>query len=148
MGIRNKRFSRDTLAQAGLFVVASTIALTASFLGIVGLMTGEVTGLTTRLPFYVLLTAIAFVASIVIFEEEYREGAWVLQLSVLLSATTLILATFGGEGMSYLYQNQEQVVTSQLIFYILSAGLIGTGICYWALQHRSELTRAGVKLGT
>ncbi len=111
----------------------STVALTASFLGIVGLRTGAVSGLTTRLRFYVLVTAIAFVGSIVIFEEEYRQGSWVLQLSVLLSATTLVLVTFGGEGMSYLY--------------ILSAGLIGTGICYWALQHRSELTRAGVKLG-
>jgi len=69
MGTRNKRINRDTVAQAGLFVVGSTIALTASFLGIVGLLTGEVAGLATRLPFYVLATAVAFVGSIIVFEE-------------------------------------------------------------------------------
>jgi len=71
----------------------------------------------------------------------------VLGLSVALSTLTLVLVTFGGEGASYLYQNREQVVTSKLIFYVLSAGLIGTGVCYWALQHRSELRRASAGLG-
>ena len=75
MSMRNRRPSRNTLAQAGLFVGASTLALTASFLGVVGLL------------------------------------------------------------------------TSQLIFYILAAGLIGTGVCYWALRNRSELARASSDLG-
>jgi vacuolar-type H+-ATPase subunit I/STV1 len=148
MGMRNQRWSRNTLAQAGLFVVASTIALTASFLGLVGLLTGGVTGLADRLPFYVLVTAVAFVGAIVILEEEYREGARVLQLSILIAALTFVLATFGGEGASYLYQNRADVITSQLIFYILAAGLIGTGVCYWALRHRAELARASSDLGS
>jgi len=147
MGTRNRRWSRNTLAQAGLFVGASTVALTASFLGVVGLLTGGVSGLTARLPFYVLVTALAFVGAIVLLEEEYRQGARVLQLSVLVAALTFGLVTFGGEGITYLVQNQEEVITSQLIFYILAAGLIGTGVCYWALRHRAELARASTDLG-
>jgi hypothetical protein len=145
--MRNRRPSRNTLAQAGLFVGASTLALTASFLGVVGLLTGGVSGLTDRLPFYVLVTAVAFVGAIVLLEEESRQAVRVLQLSVLGAALTFGLVTFGGEGINYLYQNQEEVVTSQLIFYILAAGLIGTGVCYWALRNRSELARASSDLG-
>jgi nitrate/nitrite transporter NarK len=148
MGMQNRRWSRNTLARAGLFVAVSTIALTASFLGVVGLLTGRVSGLTNRLPFYVLAMAVAFVGSIVVLEEEYRRASQILQLSVIVTVVTFVLVTLGGEGVSYLVQNREEVVTSQLIFYILAAGLIGTGFCYWALQHWSELARDGTELGS
>ncbi|MEF8812242.1 MAG: hypothetical protein V5A55_00245 [Halovenus sp.] len=48
MALRNQRWSQADVLQAGGFVIVSTLVLTASFLGIVGL----VTGLDTRLPFY------------------------------------------------------------------------------------------------
>jgi hypothetical protein len=141
--VSGRGWSRDALARAGLFVLASTVALTASFLGVVGLLTGEVTGLNNRLPLYVLVMALAFVAAIVTFEEEYREAVLVLQFSVLGAAATFLLVTFGGEGVAYLVQNSQAVVASQLLFYILAAGLIGTGIGYWTLNHWSDLSWTG-----
>ena len=142
----HRQWSRDALARAALFVLASTVALTASFLGVVGLLSGEVTGLSTRLPFYVLTMALAFVAAIVTFEEEYREATRILVFSVVVAAVTFLLATFGGEGLTFLWQNHQEVVASQLLFYILAAGLIGTGIGYWTLHHWSELTWTGTRL--
>ena len=136
----SRGWNRNALAQASLFVVASTVALTASFLGLVGLLTGDVAGLTGRLPFYVLVTAVVFVAAIVFFETELRDAQRILVLAVLTAAMAFLVVTFGGEGLTYLVQNHEEVVASHLLFYILSAGLIGTGLGYWALQHWPELT--------
>lgn len=142
----NREWNRDTLARAAAFVVASTIALTASFLGVVGLLTGEVTGLNDRLPFYVLAMALAFVAAVVTLEEEYREATLVLQFSVIVGAVSFLLVSFGGEGVAFLLQNPQEIVASHLLFYILAAGLIATGIGYWALNHWSELSMAGPSL--
>jgi predicted neutral ceramidase superfamily lipid hydrolase len=138
MALKQNQWGRNELARAGLFVVASTVALTASFLGVVGLLTGAVTGLNDRLPVYVLAMALSFVVVIVALEEEYREPVESLQLSASIAAVTFLLVTFGGEGIAYLLQNSEQVVASQILFYILAAGLIGTGLGYWTLNHWSE----------
>lgn len=140
-GFANSRgWSQDALARAAVFVVLSTVALTASFLGVVGLLTGEVTGLNDRLPLYVLAMALAFVAAIVTFEEEYREAVMVLQFSVVGAAVTFLVVTFGGEGVAFLLQNPQEIVASQLLFYLLAAGLIGTGIGYWTLNHWSDIS--------
>ena len=146
MAMGNSRWNRSTVAQAGAFVVLSTVLLTASFLGIVALVTGAVNGLNTRLPFYVLSMAIAFVGAIITFEEEFRGGTQILQLSVIGAIATFVFVTLGGEGVAYLVENPEQVVASHLLFYILAAGLIGTGIGYWAVQHWAELTQRNTEL--
>lgn len=146
-GFSGKRgWSRNALARAALFVVASTIALTASFLGVVGLLSGDVTGLNTRLPFYVLVMALAFVGAIVTFEERFHEAVPIIQFAGIVGGVTFLLVTFGGEGAAFLVQNHQEVVASQLLFYILAAGLIGTGLGYWTLNHWSELKLAGPHL--
>lgn len=143
MALQRTQWSRNALARAGAFVVVSTVALTASFLGVVGLVSAEVTGIGSRLPFYVLGMALSFVGAIVTFEEEYREAVRILQLAAVVAVSSMLLLTFGGEGIAYLLQNPEEVVASQLLFYILAAGLIGTGIGYWTLNHWSELKWRG-----
>jgi len=134
------RFNHGALTQAGIFVALSTLALTASFLGLVALVTGTVTGSNARLPVYVLGTALAFVVAILRFEEEYHTGRRVLEAAAVAAAGTFVLLLFGGEGVAYLLQRPEQVVSSQSLFYLLAAGLIGTGLGYWGLHHWQELT--------
>ncbi len=141
MGLAGRRWGKATLARAGVFVALSTVALTAGFLGVVGLLTGSVTGVTDRLPFYVLLTALAFVGAIILLEESRNEALQVLIIAGVGGIFTFLLVTFGGEGVMFLLQNREEVVASQLLFYILAAGLIGTGLGYWALNHWPELSR-------
>jgi hypothetical protein len=140
------QWSHRTLLQAGLFVVVSTLTLTASFLGVVGLFTGDVTGWNLRLPFYVLVMALAFVGAIVTFEELFHEPDRILEVAVGVATVSFLLVTFGGEGVAYLVQNPQQVVASQLLFYILAAGLIAAGIVYWTLNHWSELELTGAHL--
>ncbi len=139
MSMRNMRVQPEMLARAGIFVIISTVVLTASFLGVVGLFTDRVSGLSARLPFYVLVMAICFVVAIIGFESVFHEGEQILLLAILGSVVSLLIVTLGGEGVVYLLRHTEQVVASHLLFYILSAGLIGTGLCYWVLQHWAEL---------
>lgn len=146
MATRNWKLGPQTTARAGLFVVLSTVALTASFLGVVGLFSGRVSGLTTRLPFYVLVMALCFVVAIIFFESVFRQAEQVLVTAVVIGVLSLVFVALGGEGVIYLLRNTEQVVASHLLFYILSAGLIGTGICYWALQHWTELSDTASRL--
>ncbi|SDJ96725.1 hypothetical protein SAMN05216226_11330 [Halovenus aranensis] len=68
--------------------------------------------------------ALAFVTTVVTVEEAYREAAVVLQFSVISAAVTFLLVALGGEGIVFLIRNHQEVVASQLLFYILSAGLI------------------------
>jgi hypothetical protein len=136
------RFNRGALTQAGIFVALSTLALTASFLGLVALVTGTVTGSNTRLPMYVLGTALAFVGAILLFEEEYRAGRRVLETAAAVAVGTLVLLLFGGEGVAYLLQQPDRVASSQSLFYLLAAGLIGTGLGYWGLHHWREVARS------
>ena len=140
------QWSRNALARASTFVVASTLALTASFLGVVGLLSGDVTGLGSRLPVYVLVMALAFVAAIITFEQQYHEAVQILAFSAIAGVLTFLLATFGGEGVAFLAQNHQEIVASHLLFYLVAAGLIGTGIGYWTLNHWSELRWAGSQL--
>jgi len=139
MALWNQRWSQTDVLQAGGFVVVSTLVLTASFLGIVGLVTGQVTGLDTRLPFYVPAMAVAFVGAVFVFDGEFRDGLRILQSAVLGAVVVFVLALFGGEGIAYAARNPGRVVASDLLFYILAAGLIGTGLGYWALEHWREV---------
>jgi len=137
------RWDSGALARAGLFLVVSTLALTASFLGVVSVLTGGVTGGADRLPFYVLTMALAFVVAVVVFEDEFHDGRQILQLAVGAAVATFLLVTMGGEGVAFTVQHTDQVLSSQLLFYFLAAGLIGTGLGYWGLRHWEEVTGPG-----
>jgi len=144
-GTRHDPSSRRELARVGAFVAGSTVALTASTLGAVGLLTGGVTGLGGRLPLYVLATALAFVAAVVTFEESSRRADRVIALSAATASAVFVFVTFGGEGVAYVLQNPG-TVGSALLFYVLAVGLVGTGVGYWILNHWSELTWSGSRL--
>ena len=141
-----RQWSQGQMAQAGLFLAVSTLALTASFLGVVALLTGGVTGLERRLPVYVLAMAVAFVAAIVVLETEYVDGTRILKVAGGGGVATLVLVTLGGEGVAYVVQRPNQVLSSQLLFYILAAGLIGTGLGYWVINHWGDVRRRHAEL--
>lgn len=123
------------LVQTGLFVAASTVALTLSFLGLVALLTGGTSGIEGRLPFYVLALAIAFVGSVVAFEGELSTGRDVLEATAASAVATFTFVFLAGEGVTFAVTFPDRVVSSQLLFYLLSAALIGTGVAYWGRNH-------------
>ena len=141
MAAGREHWSGERMAQGGVLLAISTLALTASFLGVVGLVTGGVTGSTDRLPLYVLAMALVFVGSVLHLEGQLRDGERILRASAAIAAGTIVVVGLGGEGIAYVLQHPAEVLTSQLLFYFLAAGLIGTGLGYWALRHWNEISR-------
>lgn len=142
MATRRAGLNHGNVKLAGVLFMMSTLLLTASFLGVVALTTGSVIGSAVRLPFYVLTMAVAFVGAIIMFEDELHDGMQILQLAALTGAATFFLVMLGGEGVAFVVQRPGQVLSSQLLFYFLAAGLIGSGLGYWGLYHWSEVTES------
>ena len=140
----SRRWTRERVAQGGLLLVLATLVLTAGFLGVVGLVTGSVTGLVDRLPFYVLAMAITFVGGMVILEGELRDPGRILRAAVAVALGAFLVVTFGGEGIAFVLQQPREVLSSQLLFYFLAAGLIGAGLGYWGVRHWNDIAGTGL----
>lgn len=135
---------RARLHRAGALVAVSTLVLTASFVGFVGLTTGAVAGTRSRLPAYVLALAIAFVATLVYFEETGRRYVRSLRPAGCVAVATFLLVGFGGEGVVYVLTAPGEVVGTRLFAYLLSAGLIGSGVGYWGWRNWRALGSGGL----
>jgi hypothetical protein len=141
--MRRHRRNREFLARAAAVVVGSTMVLTASFVGVLALVTGRTVGAVDRLPFYVLAMAVAFVIAVMVTEEtvDAVRPERAIASAVGVAVVTFVFVSLGGEGIAYAVRNPGRVVISQLFFYFLAAGLIGTGLGYWGLRHWRELAR-------
>ncbi|WP_136715856.1 hypothetical protein [Halorientalis salina] len=139
---RRRRFDVEALGRAGALVAICTLVLTASFVGLVALLSGQAPGVSGRLPLYVLGMATAFVGTILLFEAQGIDGRTIIATAGSVALGTFIFLTLGGEGIVHVVRNPGQVVASQLLFYFLAAGMIGTGLGYWGIQHWHELAIA------
>jgi len=128
----------ESLGRAGALVACCTLALTASFVGLVALLSGQAPGVTDRLPVYVLGAATAFVGTILLFEVQGHDGRTVIATAGSVAIAAALVLTLGGEGVIHAIRHPEQVVASQLLFYFLAAAMIATGLGYWAVNHLDE----------
>lgn len=131
---------RGRVARVGALILTSTVVLTASFIGVVAVVTGGVVDFERRLPAYVLVTAAVFVSVIVLLDDETAAGSQVLAVTVSIGVVTFLVAALGGEGVVFALEHPAELVSSQLVFYFLSAGLLCTGVGYWAIHHWREYT--------
>ncbi|MFB6143516.1 MAG: hypothetical protein ABEJ30_09275 [Halorientalis sp.] len=138
-----QRFDTEALGRAGALVAVCTLALTASFVGLVAIVSGEAAGLSERLPAYVLAMAAAFVGTVVVFEAANYDGATIITTAAAAALGALVVVTLGTEGVVFAARNPARVVASQFLLYFLAAGMIGTGLGYWGIQHWQELTDVG-----
>ena len=137
---------RDDLPQTllpGKFigvVIGVTVIMTASFVGVVALVAGDMVGVTERIPYYVLVTAVAFVVSLLKLDDESIDGVTVLIATTGIAIGCGVLFALAFEGIRYGFYNPEELVASQLLVYFLAAALICTGLGVWALRHWREFT--------
>ncbi|MFB6359738.1 MAG: hypothetical protein ABEH59_00285 [Halobacteriales archaeon] len=132
------RFDVDVLGRAAALVGVSTAVVTAAFIGIVALATGEVAGLSDRLPFYVLLMAVVFTSFVFLIDARASEGGIVIISSIGVAILGFVLVLLAGEGVVLLVTQPDQLLASQLLIYLVSAGLVCTGLAYWGLRHWRE----------
>jgi len=122
-------------------VVISTLLLTAGFLGALALLNGAVVGFSDRFPFYVVLMALGFVASLFVLEGPRIEGSQVLMATIGVTVTVFVVATLAGEGIFYAIRAPGAVFQPDIILYLVAAALIGSGLAYWTITHWREFTR-------
>lgn len=138
------RDRRQILVETGplLGVVgACTAVLTATFVGIVGVASGNATAIVSRLPLYVLAGAVVFVTVLLVFEHSRLDGRAVLGRAVGTSLSGFVLVSLGTEGVIYAVTNPELVVASHLFAYLLAAAIIASGLGYWVVRNWRELSR-------
>ncbi|MFW5918943.1 MAG: hypothetical protein ACOCSP_00185 [archaeon] len=127
-----------TVARTIVPIAGSTVLLTASFLGVLAVLTNQVSGFTDRFPFYVLLMAIGFVAALFLLERPNLEGTQILVATLGLTVTIFVTVTLAGEGLSFAMRNPDEVFVTKLIFYLVAAALIGSGLAFWSIRHWRE----------
>ena len=141
---------REQLGQLGPLVgviALCTAALTAMFVGVVGLASGQMTALVSRLPLYVLTSAVVFVGTLVVVDHGRYHGRTVLTSASVAGLAGFVTVSLGTEGVVYAVTNPGGVVTSHLFVYLLSAAIIASGMGYWVACNRREvrnLARTGL----
>lgn len=131
---------RAFFLRVGGLIAVCTILLTASFIGVLALVSGEITNAQARMPWYLVVGALVFVGTIVLLEENGTSGRDILATAILSSTLMFTLVALAIEGILFTMENPETVFVSQLVLYLFAAGLVGTGIGYWGLKHWREFS--------
>lgn len=132
------RIDADWLPRAVALVGLSTAVVTAAFIGIVALASGDAADVTDRLPFYVLVMAVVFTVFVFLIDARASDGGTVIVSSIGVALLGFLVVFLSGEGVVFLVNNPDALLASQLIVYLVSAGLVCTGLAYWALRHWRE----------
>jgi hypothetical protein len=133
--------------RVGALVVACTLVLTATFVGVLALVSDGTPGLGARLPVYVLTMAGSFVAALVIAEQRRSDGGTVIVTAGTLALAVFVVVALAGEGAVYAQAHPGRVFESSLLLYLFAAGLIGSGLAYWAVRHWREFAGRSRQVG-
>ena len=135
-----RRWFDGQLKEIATLVAVSTVVLTADFVGLLSLLTGEAAGVGVRFPYYVLLMAVAFVVTIVGLARYDTEGRTVLSAATGVAVLALVVGFLAGEGIVYAVTHREEVLNPGILFYFVAAGLIGTGLSFWTVNYWRDFT--------
>lgn len=132
--------TQKVILRIGALIAAFTVLLWSAFIGLVGVAAGDVTGFEDRVPWYIVLAAVAFVATIVLLELNDADGKTIIVSAFVVGVFSLILTFLGFEGFRHLVANPRLLFDSQLVLYFFAAALVATGLGYWGLRHWREFT--------
>lgn len=131
---------RSTVAIAVALVAASTLVIASAMMGGLAILTGAAEGIGSRVPFYVLGGAAVFTALVVYLEMHVDDGLLIISVSLAVGIVAFVLIALGVEGLYFSVRKPDRML-SNLSVYLLAAGLISTGIIFWAVRHWREFTR-------
>lgn len=129
------------LARIGALVVACSLALTLAFFGLIALGTGSAAGLSGRVPFYVLASAVTFAAALIGLDRRNWDGRDLLAFSIVLAVVAFVLFTLGLEGVVFAITHPGESLGSRRFLYLLAAAMVATGFGYWFVSHWPEFAR-------
>jgi len=137
------RLGRVVGARAALGVAGLTVLLTCAFLGLLAFVSGARPDVGARLPYYVFVMALVFVAAVFRLDDRDRAGTSVLTSVSAVAVVAFVLVGLAVEGVVYAFHNTGEIVASQLIVYFAAAALICTGVAVWGLHHWREFASSG-----
>lgn len=129
------------LARVGALVIVSALVLTASFVGLFAFASGQTGQVGSRVPYYLLVMATAFVTTILLLENHRDDGRLILMTTVIVATITFVVVVLATEGIIFAIEYPNQVFSSQIVLYLLAASLVGTGLGFWGLRHWREFTQ-------
>ena len=132
---------RKLAAVTVVLIAASTLLTASAMMGGLALFTGSAAGIGGRVPYYVLAGAAVFTALVVYLEMQIDDGLTIISVSLAVGMVALFLRGLGVEGLYFGYRNPDRML-SNLFVYLLAAGLISTGVIFWAVRHWREFTRS------
>lgn len=133
---------REFFLRVLLVIGFCTVLLTASFVGVLAVISGEVESASSRIPWYLVITAAVFVGTIILLEEGGADGSTIITSALLFSILGFAVISLAVEGIFFAIEYPELVFVSQLVLYFFAAGLIGAGVGYWALNHWREFSKS------
>ena len=134
--------NHPVLARVGVLVVASSLALTLAFFGLIALATGSADELSGRVPFYVLAAAVTFAGALIGLDRRNWDGRDLLYFAVGLAVVAFVLFTLGLEGVVFAINYPGESLGSRRFLYLLSAAMVATGLGYWFVSHWAEFARS------
>ncbi len=123
-------------------IAGFTIVLTAAFVGLVALLSGDSSGASDRFPYYVLAFAVAFLLALWQLDDERRDGRMVLIAITGIAVGSSLLFGLAVEGVAHASADPASVFNTHMLVYFLSAAIICTGIGIWGFRHWREFARA------
>ncbi|WP_254863422.1 hypothetical protein [Halovivax gelatinilyticus] len=127
------------LSRIFLTVAGSTVLLTSAFVGLAVIWEGRiVSGVTTRLPFYVLVFSLAFIVALLKLDNRDRDGTQILIATTGIGLGAGSLFGLATEGIAYTLYEPEAVFQTGLAVVFLAAGIICTGLGIWGVRHWRE----------
>lgn len=134
--------NRPVLTRIGALIAGSAIALTLAFFGLLAIVTGSATGLSGRVPFYVLGAAVTFAGALIGLDRRRWDGRDLLLSSIGVAVVAFFLVTLGLEGVAFAIQHPGESLASRRFLYLLALALVATGLGYWVTCHWSEISRS------
>jgi hypothetical protein len=113
--------------------------LTAVFLGGVALVAGRAAGFVARLPLYVLASAVAFIAVLLVADHARTHGTAILARAAGVALVGFATVSLGTEGVVDALRYTDTVVYSHLFVYLLSAAVVVVGVGYWAARNYRDV---------
>jgi FtsH-binding integral membrane protein len=132
--------TQRVILRIGGVIASCTLLLTASFIGLIAAFSGDIQGFDSRVPWYIVVAAIMFVAVIVLLELNDADGKTIIVSAAFSGVISFILVFFSIEGLIFAFENPSRIFLSRLIMYFFAAALVATGVGYWGLRHWREFT--------
>lgn len=136
-----RRLDGQAMARTAGVIVAGTAVLTASFVGVLAVVSGSAGGVSSRLPVYFFAGAVGFVGSLLVLEQSRHGGQTALAGAVMAGIAGFCIVGLSAEGLVYVVRHPEIVVGSQMLLYLAAAALVAAGIGHWSVRNWRTIRR-------